>query len=233
MSSREHEDDAVAEQLARALRADVPLRPEWREAVLRDIDALTTPSRGGTGGDLTAHIPGGTGGHLTTLDPGRTKGGLTTLRRRRWSLSPFTAIAAAILCVAIGVLGTLTLLRRPAAETTVSTVAAEDGARAGVQPTAVGSTSAGGTSVRFVIVAANATRVSLVGDFNGWNPTAMPMHRLGDGGAWVREVVLAPGRHVYAFYVDGELQVDPSAPRAAEDDFGIPSSALVVRTVSQ
>ena len=87
--------------------------------------------------------------------------------------------------------------------------------------------------MRFVIVAATASRVSLVGDFNAWNPSAMPMRRLGDGGAWVRDVVLEPGRHVYAFYVDGALQVDPSAPRAAEDDFGIPSSALVVRNVNQ
>jgi 1,4-alpha-glucan branching enzyme len=70
--------------------------------------------------------------------------------------------------------------------------------------------------------------VSVVGNFNGWNPTAAPMQRIDGGDAWVRDVVLESGRHVYAFVVDGAIHVDPSAPRAAEDDFGVPSSAIVV-----
>jgi hypothetical protein len=209
MSNREHEEerDAAVARLADALRADVSIRPEWREAVLREVDAMPAPQR---------------------IE------GARSWRHRRWTLSPLTALAAAIVCVAIGVAGTLTLLRSPAP--VVPSPSASGGTAqtvAGVQPSVVDGQAAGGTSVRFVIVAANASRVSLVGDFNAWNPSAMPMRRLGDGGAWVRDVVLEPGRHVYAFYVDGALQVDPSAPRAAEDDFGIPSSALVVRNVNQ
>jgi hypothetical protein len=212
MSSREHEHDgdAAVRRMADALRADVPVRPEWRDAVLAGLDTLPPPRRRGTPARLTAWIRG------------------------PWALTPLTGVAAAIGFIALGVAGTLTFLRPPAPSGTMeSDNAAASQTVADVQPSVGTGQSSGGTSVRFVIVSANASRVSLVGDFNSWNPSAMPMHRLGDGGAWVRDVVLEPGRHVYAFYVDGALQVDPSAPRAAEDDFGIPSSALVVRTVNQ
>lgn len=212
MSNREHEqeDDAAVSRLANALRAEVPVRPEWRNGVLGAIDALSPPVRPG----FVARV--------------------TSWRRRTWVMSPLTGIAAALVCVAIGVVGAMAVLR-PAAPDAASpeVVAAPVHAAADAQPSPTAGQSSGGTSVRFVIVSANATNVSLVGDFNGWNPRAMPMARVGDGGAWVRDVVLEPGRHVYAFYVDGALQVDPSAPRAAEDDFGIPSSALVVRNASQ
>jgi hypothetical protein len=82
--------------------------------------------------------------------------------------------------------------------------------------------------VRFVLVAPTATRVSLVGDFNRWNPAALPMRKSNDGSAWMIEVSLVPGRHVYSFMVDGDLAPDPAAPRAAEDDFGVPSSVVLV-----
>jgi len=83
--------------------------------------------------------------------------------------------------------------------------------------------------VRFELAAPAAGRVSLVGDFNGWDPAAMPLRRVRQGGAWVVEVPLPPGRHAYAFMVDGALVVDPAAPRAADEDFGVPSSVVLVR----
>jgi 1,4-alpha-glucan branching enzyme len=86
----------------------------------------------------------------------------------------------------------------------------------------------GRSTVRFVFVAPYASRVSLVGDFNGWNAGAMPMRRTADGRAWLLDVPLVPGRHVYSFVVDGDLAPDPTAPRAAEDDFGVPSSVVLV-----
>src|SRR5262245_2858909 len=46
--------------------------------------------------------------------------------------------------------------------------------------------------VRFVLVAPTASRVSLVGDFNRWNPAALPMRRSHDGSAWTVEVSLVP-----------------------------------------
>ncbi|KGE02624.1 1,4-alpha-glucan branching protein GlgB [Pseudohaliea rubra] len=41
---------------------------------------------------------------------------------------------------------------------------------------------AGGT--RFALWAPNASAVAVVGDFNGWNPAANPLHPAGDSGLW-------------------------------------------------
>jgi hypothetical protein len=82
---------------------------------------------------------------------------------------------------------------------------------------------------RFSIRAPGAERVSLVGDFDHWDPAAMPMRRSEDGD-WTVDVHLPPGRHVFAYAVDGDLKTDPAAPRAVEDDFGVPSSVIVVAT---
>jgi Glycogen recognition site of AMP-activated protein kinase len=85
-----------------------------------------------------------------------------------------------------------------------------------------------GAQVRFSLSAPSARQVSLVGDFDGWNPAAHPMRRDPAGDQWIVDVRLPPGRHVFAFSVDGGLRADPSAARAVEDDFGVPSSVIVV-----
>jgi hypothetical protein len=54
------------------------------------------------------------------------------------------------------------------------------------------------------------------------------MRRATDGRAWLLDVPLVPGRHVYSFVVDGDLTADPAAPRAGDDDFGVPSSVVLV-----
>jgi hypothetical protein len=81
-------------------------------------------------------------------------------------------------------------------------------------------------NIRFVYVAPGAATVSVVGDFNQWNPTAMPLRRLSDG-TWIVDVPLSPGRYAYAFVVDGKIVVDPAAPRA-DGEFGA-NSVLMVR----
>ena len=55
------------------------------------------------------------------------------------------------------------------------------------------------------------------------------MRRSGDGRTWEIEVPLAPGRYAYSFVVDGRLERDPRAPQAVGDDFGSPSSVVMVR----
>ena len=77
--------------------------------------------------------------------------------------------------------------------------------------------------------APNAARVSIVGDFNHWNPTTLPMKRSADGRLWEVEVRLPLGRYSYAFMIDGRIAADPSAPSGAGDDFGTPNSVLMVR----
>jgi hypothetical protein len=84
-----------------------------------------------------------------------------------------------------------------------------------------------GDRVHFSLSAPSAKQVSLVGDFDGWDPSALPMRR-GRADLWTVEVRLPPGRHVFAFSVDGGLRADASAPRAVEDDFGVPGSVIVV-----
>jgi hypothetical protein len=82
--------------------------------------------------------------------------------------------------------------------------------------------------VQFVLAAPRASRVTVVGDFNDWDPEATPMVRR-DGGAWTAAIPVSPGRHVYAFIVNGDRWVpDPAAPLAPEDGFGIRNSVIVV-----
>jgi hypothetical protein len=80
---------------------------------------------------------------------------------------------------------------------------------------------------QFVLVAPQAASVSLVGDFNDWDPARSPMQTA--QGVWATTVPLAPGRYRYAFLVNGvEWRADPGAPRARDDEFGTPSSVITV-----
>jgi len=73
-----------------------------------------------------------------------------------------------------------------------------------------------------------AQRVSIVGDFNDWNDSATPLTL--DHGVWTITVPLPPGRHVYAFVVNGDRWIrDPRAPQATDNDFGRPGSVIVVQ----
>ena len=82
---------------------------------------------------------------------------------------------------------------------------------------------------RFVVtLPAGARTVALVGDFNGWDTEATRLSPVGTQGQWEATVSLAPGRHVYAFVVDGaEWRVDPLAPQVPDAGFG-PANALIV-----
>jgi 1,4-alpha-glucan branching enzyme len=69
--------------------------------------------------------------------------------------------------------------------------------------------------------------VALVGDFNDWDATATPLRSA--SGAWSVAVRLVPGRHSYAFVLDGVRWIaDPLAPPAPDDDFGSPGSVVTV-----
>jgi 1,4-alpha-glucan branching enzyme len=64
--------------------------------------------------------------------------------------------------------------------------------------------------VDFFCRAPQAQSVSLVGDFNEWQPTAHPMTRMPDGG-WVIRLELPHGHHQYLFLVDRVPTLDPNA----------------------
>ena len=74
-------------------------------------------------------------------------------------------------------------------------------------------------AVNFVCNASQAKAVSLVGDFNGWNPLAHPMKQMPDR-SWLLMVELKHGHHRYAFLVDGVLTLDPHAQGITRNDKG-------------
>lgn len=83
--------------------------------------------------------------------------------------------------------------------------------------------------VQFMLVAPNAQTVSVVGDFNDWDPVATPLREAADAGVWTITVPLPAGRHQYVFMVNGNKWTpDPAAPVAVEDSFGMPNSVITV-----
>jgi 1,4-alpha-glucan branching enzyme len=74
-------------------------------------------------------------------------------------------------------------------------------------------------AMNFICNAPQAQSVSLVGDFNGWNPATHPMQQMTDG-AWLLTVELRHGHHRYAFLVDGVLTLDPRGQGITRDDQG-------------
>lgn len=83
-------------------------------------------------------------------------------------------------------------------------------------------------SVLFVLDAPDAKSVSLVGDFNQWNPAIHSLHRSAPGQPWELRLELPRGRmYVYDFVVDGvEWVPDPLSQTRVKDGFGGSSSLL-------
>ncbi|MGI8620162.1 MAG: isoamylase early set domain-containing protein [Gemmatimonadaceae bacterium] len=137
------------------------------------------------------------------------------VRPRVLRLSPLTGLAAAA-GIAIAVLS----LDRAGADSERSQVARAVPAAAAVDTVRL---------VQFMLVAPNASTVSIVGDFNDWDPLAAPLREAAGAGVWTITVPLSAGRHQYVFMVDGNRWTpDPSAPVAVEDDFGMANSVITV-----
>lgn len=78
------------------------------------------------------------------------------------------------------------------------------------------------------LVAPASSTVTVVGDFNDWNPSATPLAPSG-AGEWTVRLRLPPGRYRYTFLVDGrEWQRDPTEPPVPDDDYGAPMSVITV-----
>jgi predicted carbohydrate-binding protein with CBM48 len=83
--------------------------------------------------------------------------------------------------------------------------------------------------VQFVLDAPRAKRVTVVGDFNAWDGSKTPLERDSITGVWSALVDVRPGRHVYAFLVDGKTwTLDPNAPRTKDLDYGTEQSVMIV-----
>lgn len=168
----------------------------------------------------------------------REPAGVIPLRpsRPRW----FTAVplaAAAGLVLAAGVGGFLlsNMVGGSATTPAAGPVAAADSPATGSSmpvSTVAGDPAAEAPIVtQFVLDAPGAAEVSLVGAFNGWDAAATPLARDASTGLWTVSLPLAPGRHVYAFMVDGRtLTLDPRAPEAVDPELGTSASVILVGT---
>jgi len=74
-------------------------------------------------------------------------------------------------------------------------------------------------AINFICQAHQAKAVSLVGDFNDWNPQAHPMKHMPDR-SWLLTLELKHGHHRYAFLVDGVLTLDPHAQGITRNEKG-------------
>jgi hypothetical protein len=220
MNSGGEMDRVVEGRIERALRAGVTSTPEARERVMRAVRAATPPVRGvGDDADLG------------------TNGAPSAAARRFWRSPAFGLLAAASLAGVIALVHALGVegpIPEVPGQHQASTRGASGAPAAVVAPASAAAGSAATADdrsrvarVQFVLVAPQAHRVAVVGDFNDWDTTAAPL--VAKEGVWSREMDVPYGRHDYAFVVDGERWLrDPNAPLAPADEFGAGYSVLVV-----
>jgi hypothetical protein len=200
-------------EIADELRRDVSVRPAWRARLLDEVARAPKPSLSDDVDDR----------FRDEVEVGRE----IVTRRRSITLSPSMGLAAAALFVALGAGVSYAVLtsQRQISHRTASTGGP---AQTTAQPASSGAATEPREIVHFELSAPRASRVALVGSFNEWNPVATPLTRDKATGKWVVALRLSPGRHVYAFVVDGDVTADPAAPRAADDDFGSTNSVVLV-----
>lgn len=205
---KDRDDDAFARKVAQPLREPEVLDQEFERRVMSAVQAEPVPRP-----------------WQRPLE--------VSVAPLRVSLTPLRALAVAAGfggLIVLGTLGATGWFGRVDGTNTVATAT-------GLSATSGSSTSSGSSVtpavdtvhlVRFVLVAPEARDVTLVGDFNAWSSEATRLVPTGDGGVWSVSVPLPPGRHEYAFVVDGEQWVaDPTTPRHV-DEFGTESSVLRV-----
>jgi Carbohydrate-binding module 48 (Isoamylase N-terminal domain). len=83
---------------------------------------------------------------------------------------------------------------------------------------------------QFVLENSHAHSISVVGDFNKWNPASARMERSGNGTLWSAIVPVLPGRHMYGFMIDDSIFVlAPGGQTVRDPDLGTEASVLLVR----
>lgn len=150
-------------------------------------------------------------------------------RGSRWLHSRVPLAAAAGFALAAGLTGYV--IRGDSTPTSTVVAAAPPAESLTLASTAVAAAHTVPSTVptQFVLDAPRASRVALVGDFNAWNGDDLPLLRDPSSGIWTVTVPLAPGRHTYAFMVDGERwTLDPRAPATQDPEYGTPSSVVLV-----
>jgi 1,4-alpha-glucan branching enzyme len=81
--------------------------------------------------------------------------------------------------------------------------------------------------IQFSLEAGDAKKVSLVGEFNNWNPDTDPMQRDGNG-TWTKTKMLSPGNMEYKFWVDGQSIQDPENLRTRLNCLGTRNNVVKI-----
>lgn len=137
-------------------------------------------------------------------------------RERVFRVSPITGLAMAAGISAVVALSTIGVARRLTSHVPTTAIAS-------AKPDTL-------TLVRFVLLEPKASKVEVIGDFNQWTRGATALQHTATPGVWSVSVPLTPGRHEYAFIINGKHWVaDPLALRSS-DDFGTESSVIRVGT---
>ena len=71
-----------------------------------------------------------------------------------------------------------------------------------------------------------ASKVSLVGDFNGWDPKKTKMTKKGKG-EFIAQLSLKPGRYTYKYLTESGWYTDPNA-QVISDSMGNQNSLVTV-----
>ncbi|HEU4628847.1 MAG TPA: isoamylase early set domain-containing protein [Gemmatimonadaceae bacterium] len=208
--------DAFVASVARALRRPVRLDPTLDDRIMAAVAAEPAP----------ASRP------FDALPAGPADRGSAARRAWRWLRRPRTVrISPLGGLVGLAAAAALLVMVRDQGPGTGDQGGSREIATAAPAPGTAGLTTGSDTMqvVTFVLVAPEAQRVALVGDFNDWQVGATQLRPTQSGRMWSVDVPLTPGRHRYAFVVDGEKWLpDPAAPRAPGPDFGTPNSVVTV-----
>jgi hypothetical protein len=209
MTSPEPNDtalDPLLQQAVLELRTPVAATPAARASLRAALAAAAADT-----GPVTPEPVIATVIPISSARPRRAAGWFTDARALRFS--PLGALAAASLLIAATAAVTARVVR-------VSTPAVASGPAVTPPP-------AGVQVVRFSLAAPRAQRVSLVGDFNGWDPAATALQER--DGTWTVVIPVTPGRHQYGFVIDGtEWIADPQAAQTSDADFGTANSVVYV-----
>lgn len=82
-------------------------------------------------------------------------------------------------------------------------------------------------TVSFKLEAPKAQKISLVGDFNNWNPKTHVMKQ-DKKGVWNKKILIGSGRYEYKFFVDGEWWNDTNNERTVFNAFGSINNVLEI-----
>lgn len=81
--------------------------------------------------------------------------------------------------------------------------------------------------VTFSCHAPAAENVSLVGEFNNWDPEKHPM-KCDDNGVWTKTVVVEPGVYEYKFLADENWMIDTENDQSRLNVYGTLNSLITV-----